>query len=343
MECGRYDISKSIFLDTSCSCLSGGVWACNTDPNGVFESKYGTKIRMLGLDYPAVLIGRHSSPVSGAAIKDIGFQGDISGMDTRPLADFSMPEKASGICFDTGRADQCYFEKLAFCGLGNGIVATGTAEIDACTFEKLNLDGCGNGIWFAPKASYYTRFRSCVVADNPYYGAYVCGADRHIHNLEIIDSYFVRNGGAFAGEEAAAVYFDRVSDCSVINCVFDAPGTFWFYEETATENRQRQPSHRSTIGLRIKGNRNRIRNNTFLNSSAESILVEGNGNVLIGNIVDGDVHICGDNNVISGLVFTKPEARVVLLGSAAENTEIYGVDESRVVRVEETNGKKGGI
>ena len=333
-----YDIHSSLVLDTPSVCLSGGVWACNTDPNGVFESKFGTKLRAHGTDYPLLVIGKKCDPISGACVRDLGFQGDIIGMDTRPLADPKAPQKSGGLCFNSVRVDQCEFAKLAFCGLGNAVVAMGGAELDACIFDGLNLDGCGNGVWFSPKASYYTRFRGCVIADNPYYGFYLDGKGKHIHNLELQDCYFVRNGGAFTGVNAAAVYFDGASDCSVTNCVFDAPGVFWYYDSSATENSQRQPSYRESVALLIQGNRNRICNNTFLNSSAESIVIKGNENILLGNIADGNVRICGEGNVVSSLVFTSPKARLILEGKATTTTTIFGVVEDRIVRLEDTLG-----
>jgi hypothetical protein len=335
LSCGRYDIERPIILDTPSSCLSGGVWACNTDPNGVFESAYGTKVRMHGTDYPAFLVGQKNDPVSGAIIRDLGIQGDIKGMDTRGLVDFSAPEKAAGLCLNAVRTDQCAFTKLAFCGLANAVAATGSAEIDGCIFEGLNTDGCGNGFWFSPRASYYARVRSCIFADNPYYGFYAGGDNRRIHNLEILDSHFVRNGGAFAdgdGQLPAAVFFDHVSNCAVTHCIFDAPGTFWYYDERAAENDERQPSKRMTPALRIVGNGNRIRDNTFLNSSGDSVWIRGDGNILIGNIADGNVRLSGSGNVVATLVFTKPDARLILEGAARETTVIHGVEESRIVR-----------
>jgi hypothetical protein len=152
LESARYDIEKSIVLDTSSLALDGGVWACNTDPNGVFESKFGTKIRMHGTDYPALVMGRATDPISGAIIRNLGVQGDIVGMDTRPLVNFDEPRRAAGLCLDTVRTDQCAFTKLSFCGLANAVVATGNAEIDACIFENINTDGCGNGFWFSPRS-----------------------------------------------------------------------------------------------------------------------------------------------------------------------------------------------
>ena len=293
---------------------------------------------MRGTGYPAFMIGRNCDPVSGSILRDFGIQGDISGMDTRPLVDFEAPEKAAGLCLSAVRTDQCAFTKLAFCGLANAVAATGNAEIDACIFEELNTDGCGNGIWFAPRASYYARVRSCVFADNPYYGVYLGGANRHIHNLEILDSHFVRSGGAFTEEDGqlpAAVFFDHITGCAITHCIFDAPGTFWYYDANAVRNDERQPIRRITPALRIIGDENRIRDNTFRNSSGDSISIRGNGNILIGNIADGDVRISGVGNIVATLVFTKPGARLILEGAAKETTVIQGVEEWRIVR---TNG-----
>lgn len=338
MVSGRYDIERSILLDTPSLCMTGGVWACNTDPNGAFETKYGTKLRMHGVDYPAISVGRHCSPLSGTSIRDLGVQGDIPGMDVRPLVDFHAPEKSAGLYFHSVRTDQCSFSRLAFCGLATAVAATGDAELDACTFENLNADGCGNGFWFSPRASYYTRVRSCVIADNPYYGFYLGGQGKHIHNLEICDSYFVRNGGAFTSQDpiAAAVFFDHASQCAVTNCIFDAPGVFWYYDDNATQNNERQPSGRKTPALYIIGNENRMRGNTFLNSSDDSIRIHGNGNILIDNIADGNVRICGENNVISTLVFTSPDARLILEGAAAQTTVLHGVEPWRIVRTNDS-------
>ncbi len=335
LESARYDIEKSIVLDTSSLALDGGVWACNTDPNGVFESKFGTKIRMHGTDYPALVMGRATDPISGAIIRNLGVQGDIVGMDTRPLVNFDEPRRAAGLCLDTVRTDQCAFTKLSFCGLANAVVATGNAEIDACIFENINTDGCGNGIWFSPGASYYARVRSCIFADNPYYGFYLGGRGKSIHNLEILDCHFVRNGGAFLdsdGHLPAAVFFDGASKCAITHCLFDDPGTFWYYDDNATRNEERQPSHIKIPALRIEGNENRIRDNTFRNSSSDSITVNGNGNILLNNIVDGDVRISGKGNTVATLVFTKPSSRLILEGEARDTTVILGVEDWRIVR-----------
>lgn len=336
LSSGRYELSTSLVVDTSSLCLSGDVWSCNTDPNGVFESSFGTKLRLRGQDYPAILVGKTCDPVSGAIIRDLGVQGDIPGMDTRPLVDFSAPDHSAGLCFDQVRTDQCEFSKLSFCGLANAVVASGQAELDACLFEKLNMDGCGNGIYFAPRASYYVRVRSCIIADNPYYGVYACGRNLSIHNLEISDTHFVRNGGCFThgdGLRPAAVLLDGLSRCAITHCLFDDPGTFWYYDDNAIRNDSRQPSHRATVALHVIGDENRIRDNTFLHSSDDSIRVQGHGNVLLSNIVDGNVRICGSGNQVVNLVFTRPDSRLILEGDAAHSTIILGVPPERILSV----------
>lgn len=336
LTCGRYDIEKPIVFDLPSTCLDGGVWACNTDPNGVFETPFGTKLRMTGTDYPAILFGSTADPISGAIIRNLGVQGDIIGMDTRQIFDPNAPMRAAGLCLNSVRTDQCAFTKLSFCGLGSAVVATGNAEIDACIFENINTDGCANGFWFSPRASYYARVRACIMADNPYYGFYVGGEGKHIHNLEILDCHFVRCGGAFEDGDKmlpAAVFLDNASKCAVTHCIFDAPGTFWYYQDKTLSNAEHEITRRKTPALRIVGNENRIRDNTFLNSSDDSVTVIGNGNILLGNIADGNVRIRGKNNVVSNLIFTKSGARLILEADAAETTVILGVEESRIVRI----------
>lgn len=331
LPCARYDISTSVLLDTSSTKLAGEVWACNTDPNGVFESRFGTKIRLNGMSFPAIRLGV-SRVVSGALIADLGVQGDIAGMDTRPFFDLENPTAGAGLAMDAVRTDQCEADKLSFCGLGAAIAATGDAEIDACIFSRCNMDGCGVGVYFAPRASYYARFRDCVIADNPYYGFFLDGRGKHIHNLEITGTHFVRNGGAFRGEmpEEAAVTLLGVSNCAVERNNFDDPGTFWYYEDTATENRERQPQKRPCPALIVVGKRNRIRDNLFQNTKGTAVIVRGDGNLLMNNIADGDIVIEGAGNQIIGLAFTKPEAKLILKN--ATDTVLLGIEESRIVR-----------
>ena len=307
------------------------MWSYSADPNGVFASSYGTQLRLRGWDHAILQIGQ-TRTLGGVVVRDLGFAGDIVGMDTRPLRNEKDPTASAGLVLSAVRTDQCEFSKLSFCGLSAGVCATGEAEIDACIFEKINTDGCANGFTFMPRASYYAHFRNCIAADNPYYGFYGDGRGRHIHNLELRGIHFVRCGGAFADDGmAAAVLWNGISRSSVEHCLIDDAGTFWYYDADATQNSQRKPSHRKTVGLWVIGNENRITNNTVTHSSDDAIRLQGGGNVLLSNIVDGSIRICGEGNTVIHAVFTRPEARLILEGVAATTTTVIGVEPERII------------
>ena len=331
LPCRQYDLAQALVIDTPSLCLCGEVWNYSADPNGVFESPFGTKLRLVGQDHPAIAVGK-TRTLGGVVVRDLGVQGDIVGMDTRPLVDPDAPARSAGLCFASVRTDQCEFSKLSFCGLANAVCATGEAELDGCLFERINMDGCGNGVWFAPRAAYYPQFRGCIAADNPYYGFYADGRGRSIRNLELKDTHFVRNGGAFddTAPYPAAVLFLGINSSAIDHCLVDAAGTFWYYADDATDNKQRQPAHRRSVGLWIVGKENRVTDNTILHSSDDSIRVEGQGNVLMSNIVDGNIRIRGEGNTVVNAVFTRPESRLILEGAAASTT-VIGVPNERIV------------
>ena len=309
---GEYCVSDTVLLDTPCLKIEGESWNYPSDPNGVFESEYGTKLRLAKSGIPAIRIGKENV-IGGATVKDIGIQGNICGMDTRGMFDYESPASASGICFDAKRVDQCEFSKVSFTGLASAICVTGDAEIDGCTFEKLNTDGCCIGVYFAPRASYYARFRHVIAADTPEYGFLVNGEKAFMHNLDIDGAHFVRNGGGFRERvpfPKAAVCFYKVSKCAVRNCIFDAPGVFWYYEPDAVKNSERQPQKNAVPALVIEGNGNRIISNTFLNCSAEAIIINGDNNIVMNNICDGDIVVNGKNNTVLNNVFTKESAGI---------------------------------
>ena len=339
LSAGEYTVESPIIMNTPSTKIQGDVWAYNLDPNGVFETPYGTKLRLKGRSLPAISVGVDSLP-AGAMVCDIGIQGDIVGMDTRGLFDINNPSASAGLYFGAKRVDQGEFEKISCCGLGAAICIADNAEIDACNFTKINTDGCCLGVYMAPKASYYAHFTQCVMADNPSYGFFADGTStperkRIIHNFDVTNIHFVRNCGAnhIVGEEPAAVYFKNISRCSFRDNIIDSPGVFWYYEPTAMQNPERQISKTQAIGLHVIGDQNRIFNNVFLHSSRESILIEGNGNVLMCNIADGDVIIEGENNTVNALAFSTDTARLILKGSAASSTVVVGVEERRIVRV----------
>lgn len=327
-------ITSTLTLDSSSSTLDGGTWSCNTDPNGVFASNYGTKLKCANGDFPLLKIGANVDLVTGSIVKNVGFQGNIVGMDTRQITDFTNPERNAGIVLDNARTDQCEFYKLSFCGLSSAVCVTNNAEVDANIFEKINADGCGNSIYFSPLYSYYTRFTDCICADNPYYGFYA-KCNKALHNLILNGCHFVRNAGGFTDNDGlthCAVFFDGVNECEIKNCLIDAPGVFWYYDDNATSNDERQPSTRNAVGLQVNGNKNRICDNTFLNSTCESIIINGDGNVLLNNIVDGTVIINGKNNYISNLVFTNDDAKLILKGDAISSTKIFGISDERIIK-----------
>lgn len=319
---GTYEITEPIPIDAPCVRLSGEVWNYSADPNGVFEGKAGTKLRVKG-NHPALLVGP-AHTAEGCLLSDFGIRGDITGMDTRPLFDPTDPAKNAGIVFPGMRVDQAEVTKVSFGGLGCGICACGESELDACRFDRLNLDGCGCGVWFAPRASYYTLFERCVIADNPFFGFYADGS-RGMHDLELADLKLVRCAGAFPeGEDAAALYLKNVSDAVIRNCLTDSAGVFWYYSPDAKANSERQPLRRPAVGIRIEGDRNKLLGITVKNSTSDSIVVRGNGNVLLSVFADRDVYVEGDDNVISSLVFTSPGARLHVKGSGNGIGAVFG-------------------
>lgn len=329
---GEYELGEPLVLDVPSTRLEGEVWAYNLDPNGVFETPYGTKLRLKGRSFPALSVGVEGIP-AGVIVRDLGIQGDLRGMDTRPLLDPHRFSASAGLHFGGQRVDQGEFSKISCCGLAVAVCADGNAEIDACCFEKINMDGCCIGVYYSPRASYYAHFRQCIVADTPSFGFYFDSTGRSIHNVDVTDVHFVRNcGSSPLAEEPAAVYWRNVSRCAFRDNLVDAPGTFWYYGEDAADNRDKQVIRTPAVGLKVEGHRNRITGNTFLNSSRESVLVVGNGNVLMNNLADGNVILEGEGNVVSGLVFTSPEACLILRGAARESTSVMAVEPSRIRR-----------
>lgn len=332
LPAGQYDITTPVVIDTPCIKLEGEVWNYSSDPNGVFESDYGTKLKLCRNDIPAISVSKENV-LGGNVIKDIGIQGNIKGMDTRSMFDFENPCASAGICFDSKRVDQAEVSKVSCCGLGSAICVTGTAEVDGCTFEKINMDGCCIGVYFAPGASYYSVFRNCIAADNPWYGFFVNGEGAWMHNLDINDFKFVRNGGAFPDEfpyPKAAICLYKANNCSVRNNTFDFAGTFWYYDDNATKNSQRQPYTQPTPALWIEGNKNRIIGNTFSNTASDAIVIKGDNNIIMNNIVDKDIIIDGHNNVVANNIFTNKDAKVVVCGNAGD-TEWINVPQQRIV------------
>ncbi len=115
LPAGEYKIHKPLIMNTPSTTLEGESWACNVDPNGVFESPFGTKLKLQDKSFPAIVMGK-SNVLSGTAVKNIGIQGDIEGMDTRGLFDIDNVSASAGLFFENMRADQCEFSKLILKG-----------------------------------------------------------------------------------------------------------------------------------------------------------------------------------------------------------------------------------
>lgn len=325
----RHEITETLNIDRPCICLEGEVWAYSSDPNGVFESRCGTQLRLRGRGFPAVSVGvTHTA--EGCVIREMGIQGDIEGMDTRPLFNLANPLPSSGLTLSHTRVDQAEFSKLSFCGLHCGICACGDAEVDACLFDRLNVDGCAIGAYFAPRAAYYVRFHQWVAADNPYYGLYVNGENRQNRKMEITQIQFIRTGGAFREDDGlihAAVCLEKTDSCIFRGNLIDDAGVFWYFEPDAASNGDHQTIVFPTVSFYCHGNENTIADNVISNSHAASMLIRGDGNVLMNNIADGDVIIEGNGNIVSCLAFTRPEARLILRG---EGNQVWGVAGDRI-------------
>ncbi len=325
----QYNLSETWEIDHPCICLEGEVWAYNSDPNGVFESRCGTQLRLRGRSFPALSIGV-TRTAEGCLVRDLGIQGDIIGMDTRPLFDPAHPLSSSGLTLSHARVDQAEFSKLSFCGLHCGVCACNEAEVDACLFERLNVDGCAVGAWFAPRAAYYVRFHKWVAADNPYYGLYVNGKGRENKRMEITQIQFIRSGGAFEENDGlvhAAVCLESVDTCIFRGNLIDDAGVFWYFAPEAAANSDHETRVFPTVSLFVHGNENVISDNVISCSHADSMVIRGNGNILLNNVTDSNVIIEGNGNTVSGLIFTRPEARLILRG---ENNLVQGVPGDRI-------------
>ena len=117
-------------------------------------------------------------------------------------------------------------------------------------------------------------------------------------------------------------------------CVFrdnliDDAGMFWYFEPDAASNSDHRTIVAATAGLFCRGNENTIADNVISNSHAASMIIRGNRNVLMDNVAGGDVIIEGDGNTVSGLFFTRPEARLIVRG---EGNTVLNVSPGQVLR-----------
>ena len=331
---GEYPVESPVLMNTPSLRVKGEVWAYNLDPNGVFETRYGSKLRLQSKEISGFSVGKDDLP-AGCMISDIGIQGDIIGMDTRGMFDLLKPWASAGLYFGGERVDQGDFNKISCCGLAAGVSCAENTEIDACDFRKINVDGCDVGFYFAPRVSYYTRFHRCIVGDTPSYGFFGNSEGVKICTMEICDTHFVRNAGAnhITGFPNAAVLLGGVRMSTFMNNKIDDAGTFWYFEPDAKSNSDKTVFKNPAVSLYLVGKKNQIMNNVITRSSAEAMVIKGDENAIVGNVVDNDVMIEGEGNMVNCLTFTKPESRLILKGAAAETTSVIGVEEHRVVKI----------
>ena len=330
LPAAQYNLDRTIEIDQPCVCLEGDVWAYNSDPNGVFESRFGTQLRLRGTSFPALSVGI-SRTAEGCLIREMGIQGDIVGMDTRPLLDMDRPLASSGLTLSHTRVDQAEFSKLSFCGLQCAVCACDEAEVDACLFERLNVDGCAIGAYFAPRAAYYVRFHKWVAADNPYYGLYVNAQGRQNKGMEISQIQFIRSGGAFEEGDGllhAAVCLEGLSGSIFRDNLIDDAGMFWYFPPDAKSNSAHETRIFPTFSFFLHGDGNTISGNVISNSHADSMHIRGDRNILMNNVCDRDVVIEGNGNVISNLVLTSPGARLILRG---RDNRVWNVPEESIL------------
>lgn len=324
----QHSLTDTVCLDRPSILLEGDVWAYSRDPNGVFEGRHGSQLRLHGKDFPALSVGvTHTA--EGCMVRDLGIQGDIPGMDTRTVFDFENPLRSSGLTLSKKRVDQAHFTDISFCGLNAAISCCDQGEVDACLFERLKVDGCAMGAYFAPRAAYYVRFHEWVAADNPYYGVYVNAEGRQNKCMEITKIQFIRTGGAFTENDGlihAAVCLNHLDTCIFRDNLIDDAGMFWYF---ADDRSTREERIFETVSLYVRGNENCIADNVIRNSHADSIHLYGDGNILMNNIADRNVVIEGNGNTVTNLVLTGPEAKLVIRG---EGNRVFNVPEDRILR-----------
>ncbi len=108
--------------------------------------------------------------------------------------------------------------------------------------------------------------------------------------------------------------------------VHDA-GVFWLFAPDASSNSAYETRVFPTVSLYVHGDENVLADNVISCSHAASVVMKGDRNALLNNIVDSDVIVDGSGNTISCLAFTTPEARLILRG---EGNRVWGVPPERI-------------
>ena len=97
-------------------------------------------------------------------------------------------------------------------------------------------------------------------------------------------------------------------------------------------NSERKAFAQPTPALYIQGNGNRIIGNTFSKCKGDAIVIHGDNNIIMNNIVDRDIVICGNNNVLANNIFTNEEAGIVVSGHSSGN-EFINIQDGRIRRI----------
>lgn len=136
-----YDLESALEIDQPCVFLEGDVWAYSADPNGVFESRCGTKLRLRGRGFPALSVGV-TRTAEGCVIRNLGIQGDIVGIISSSHAASMVVRGAGNVLMNNVVDGDVVVE-------GSGNVVSGLVFTTPDT--RLILRGENNRAWGVPK------------------------------------------------------------------------------------------------------------------------------------------------------------------------------------------------
>ena len=328
----RFNLTASPVVKRKNIHIEGDAWNYSNDPNGVYESPNGSKLRLMSAEL-AGLIFSGVANISGGRVSQIGVQGTIANSNTKGLFSIANAAKHTGANFPSARVDQFEMYRFNACGLSSGLSFTG-GDIDACIFDRLNVDGCNVGIYFSPTNTYYTKFKDSIVADCPSQGMWVKKAvgGNDLQMLIIEGLVLVRNCGAMTAaqlseSEAASLLITGVVTSIIRGNQIDNTGVWWEYFTTGNGTKtihtmvaaalifsgSGSKIHDNIIGgatgnsAIIRGANNEVTNNKF--AANNSLLIEGSSNIISSNTVSSStpysIEVKGNSNVISNCSVTK--------------------------------------
>lgn len=341
---GTYIISNPIYLIQKNIHIEGDIWNYANDPNGVWESNNGTKLKATRQDMPIMAL-TGSSNLSGGRIAQVGFQGIVANSNTRDLFSISNAGNDCGISMPTARIDQFELYRVAFCGLASGISVTG-GSIDACIFDRVNTDGCNVGIYFHPSNTYYAKIKDSIIADCPAQGIHIGKSAIDPHDLQMLNLdglVLVRNCGAMTDEqlaesEAASALIKNVRFSIIRNCEIDNTGVWWEYFSNA--DRSRTIHTMIATGLILEGYYNQVINNRINGATGYSLDLRGNNNIVSNNqlYADDSVMITGNNNKIKDCDITSKSAYSIEVSGNSNIIDSCTTD--KPIRIVSGNGNR---